>query len=160
MDIGAIVTGALGSVFAGGALGAVGALGNGVLNFYKQKQANAHELAVLESQLVNIKAMGSSEAALAALKMVGESYNADKATYQDAKGIDVYRGSVRPTITYMLTIMSCTIAGYCLYKVGIEMDTIKELADFSVRMCLNTTGVVVVWWFGGRGNSEISTRRK
>ena len=132
----------------GGTLGVVGALGSGVINLFKAKQKGQKEVEILKAKLAIAERLGSDGARI--IQSVDASYIHDKASYQDASGIDIYRGAVRPTIVYFLTFTSVGIACWAIWKVGIDYSVIKLIANTSVDKCWALTGIAVGWYFGGR----------
>lgn len=156
MALGGMIGGAVASVLSGGLLGVVGAIGTGVLDFFKTKEANKQELAVLAAQLGNIQAAGSSQAALESLKLVSASYDQDKATYIGAGWQDSVRAMIRPVLLAILVITSVYLAIWSTGKVSLEVAVISEIAKYSVFTCLDLTAMGISWYFGARGMEKIN----
>lgn len=140
------------SIFSGGALGVVGALGSGIVDMLKTKEANKQQLAVIAAQRDLALAEGVSEAKLEMIKLIGGSYENDKATYVGTKlfSVDGYRGTFRPNACYLLLGLSIWLTIRAISKVGITDETLNEVAQFAVFTCLNLTATCVSWWFGSR----------
>jgi len=160
MAIGSLLAGGIGSILSGGTLGIFGAIGTGVLDFFKTKQANKHELEMIAAQSALIEKQGNSQAALELLKLAGASYENDKATYQGAGMVDTIRGLVRPTLTAFLVAVAAIIALWAFKRVSLDSVTVDEIAKFSVEICLNLASMAVTWWFGSRGIDKIKLIRR
>lgn len=161
MAIGTTIVNALSSVFSGGLLGTIGTIGTGVLDFYKIKQKNAQDLAVMDAQLKAVQAAGQNQEVLATIKLMASSYEADKATYGEHPGlVDTVRGLTRPILTMYLVLISTILGLWAFHKVTFA-ETIMEIAKGCIEMCLFLTSVSVVWWFGDRMKEKfyIRTRR-
>ncbi len=160
MDIGTTLVNGLSSVFSGGALGTIGTIGTGILDFYKMKQQNAQDLAVRAAQLEILKVTGHNEETIAAIKALESSYDADKATYGEKPGlVDTVRGLTRPLLTMYLVLIS-TILGIWAFGRVTFAETIMEIAKGCIEMCLFLTSVAVVWWFGDRMKEKFYIRTK
>ena len=148
--------GTVGGILSGGALGVVGAVGSGVLDLLKTKEANKQELLVLAAQGENIRAAGSSEAALESLKLVAASYDQDKATYAGAGWQDSVRAMIRPVLVAVLTGMSLYLAYTSLAEEGLDPSVVSDIAKYSVFTCLDLTSMAVSWYFGSREIEKIN----
>ena len=144
------ILGTVGKVLSGGALGVVGSIGSGIINMIQTKNTNAHELAVMAANLEAAKAAGLNQVTLDSIKMMSSSYEADKASYQNASGIDVYRGSVRPTVCYFLVGMSTWLGFWAFSRVGAADTVIAEIAVMSMNTCLEMASMALAWYFGAR----------
>jgi len=158
MTIGSMITGGLTSLLSGGMLGIFGAIGTGVLDFFKVKQKNKQDLEIMDKQLEFAKAAGSNAALLETIKLMGSSYEHDKATYQNAGYVDVVRGLVRPAITLYLVAVASVIALWAFKKVGLEQVVVSEVAKYSIYSCLELAGICIVWYFGGRETRKVNGR--
>jgi len=152
MDIPAILLKGLGSVVSGGSLGVIGAIGAGIVDIYKTKETNKQALAVLAAQKELAITNGASATGLEMLKLIGGSYENDKAAYQDVKvfSVDWFRGTFRPFICWVLFGLSCWIVWTALTKVPLPEAFWGEIGIFSVMLCLNLMATCVSWWFGSR----------
>ena len=135
-----------GKFLSGGALGVVGALGGGVLNLIKAKNKGKNEVEILRAKLALLEKGGDPQV----LRNIDASYEHDKASYKDASGIDIYRGSVRPTITYYLTVVFSAVAVWAIWKVGIDPETTKWIANKSIMEGWALTGICIGYYFGSR----------
>lgn len=160
MDIlNTIISGA-GHILSGGALGAIGAIANGYLDLQKTKENNKQELAVMAANLEAAKAAGANLATIESIKLAGSSYEADKASYANASAIDIYRGSVRPTVCYFLVLMSTFIGFWAYSRVGISDPVIASIAVYSMQTCLEMASMSVSWFFGTRYMAKGSLSKK
>jgi len=140
-----IVAGA-GKFLSGGVVGVVGALGGGIINLIKAKQKGKKEVDILRAKLAILEKGGDPKL----IQNVDASYVHDKASYKDASGIDIYRGSVRPTLAYYLTAVSSGFVAWSIWKVGIDPETTKFIANKGVIECWSLTGMCIGWYFGSR----------
>ena len=153
------IGGVIGSIVSGGALGVFGAVGSGVLDYFKTKERNKQELAVIAAQKELALANANSTAVLEGLKILGSSYDHDKATYgKDTGVVDLLRGTLRPIVTYLLLGISIYLAIWASRQVTLEMDIIKEIAKYAVYTCLDLAALCISWYFGARQIDKI--RRK
>lgn len=159
MSIGGIISGGLASILSGGTLGVFGAIGSGILDYFKTKAQYKHQLDVISAQKELALVNANSQAVLETLKLVSASYEHDKATYsKDIGFVDWYRGTLRPTVTYLLLAISIFLAIWAFKMVGLETDVVKEIAKYAVYTCLDLTALCVSWYFGARQIDKI--RRK
>lgn len=158
MNIGSMVAGGVASLLSGGALGVFGAVGSGVLDYFKTKERNKQELAVISAQKDLILAQADSATLLETIKMMGASYENDKATYVGAGFVDTVRGLLRPAVTVYLVAITTGLAVWAFRRVGLEQAVVAEIAKFAVYTCLDLTGLCVAWYFGARQIDKV--RRK
>src|SRR3990167_6002525 len=106
------------SLLSGSVIGLLGSVGTGVLDFFKQKEKNKHELAMLSAQKSLVEAQGASAVSIENAKSFGQSFDVDKATYANQAGfvgwqglifnllmviVDFLRGFTRPGLTWYFT---------------------------------------------------------
>lgn len=149
----------------GSALGFIGGFIPDIIKYFKNKQDNAHELAVLELQIkaqsqahterleeINANADISESAAL---------YSSAKIEQTGVKWADallsLYNGSVRPSITYLFTGLYCTVKlaqVYSMVKIsgtGI-LDAIKYTYTENDMACLM---LCLSYYFGQRMSAKV-----
>ncbi len=125
-----------------------------VLNFFKQKRDQAHELAVMNKQLAHAKALHGQ-------KMQAIETEADvremEAVYEQASApsgvtwVDGLRGSVRPVITYVF------MATFVVVEVALVVAAVGQghgLLEAIPKVWDNQTqaifATIISFWFGGR----------
>ena len=141
----------------GGALGVFGAIGSGVLDFFKTKEANKQELAVLAARQQIAATEATSQAGLEALKLIGASYAQDAAAYTgELSWVDMLRGSLRPIVTYFLLAVSTCLAFWAFQRVVLEIGVVTEIAKYAVFTCLDLTSMCISWYFGARQIDKIN----
>lgn len=155
MILGSIL-GGVGSILSGGALGVVGAVGSGVLDYFKTKEANKQELAVLAAQKDLAITAANSQTMLESIKLMGASYEQDKAAYVGAGWQDSIRAMIRPVLVVTLTGISIYLAFTSLAEEGLDPTVISEIAKYSVYTCLDLTSMAVSWYFGSRQMEKIN----
>lgn len=148
--------GAAGSILSGGALGVVGAIGSGVLDFLKTKEANKQELAVLAAQKDLAVTTANSTTLLETIKLMSASYDQDKASYIGAGWQDSVRAMIRPILIAVLVITSIYLAIWSTAKVALEVAVISEISKYAVFTCLDLTAMGVSWYFGSRQMEKIN----
>ena len=136
-----------------------------VLGYFKQKQADAQELKMLEA-----KAKYASH--LSTLKIQELDAQAEieetKGLYKHDAGIDSgkfvngLRGSVRPVITYSFFALFATIKGVMLYSMvtmhGMDLSAgMLELWDQETQAIFSA---IIAFWFGNRAMSKARARIK
>lgn len=147
----------LSSLLAGGATGVIGASLGSVVEFFKQKQKNEHELALMQAERENMaleiqgrERVATIEAesaeAVEASKAFVASIAADRATYSDGRSallvwVDVVRGMTRPVLTTLLVMLVCVM--------WFTTDN-DQLRMQIVATVLYVTTAAVLWWFGSR----------
>lgn len=148
------------SLLGGGFLGVFGSIGSGVLNFFKQKQDHAHELAVLKQQTETAIAVGGNQITLEAYKAFQSSYESDKATYANAGIVDTIRGLVRPVVTIYLVLVASVLAGWSFSKVGIGSILTESVVEHAVKAIYDFTGMALGFYFGSRSLEKFSKIKK
>lgn len=146
------------SLFSGSLLGIFGAIGTNVLDFFKQKQKNKHELDVLEKQKEIASIAATSQTILETLKTLSTSYEADKSHYSGEKlsYVDQIRGLTRPVLTAYITIECSYLVIYSLNKVGLSTALMEKISEYSVYASFELAGICIGWWFGSRGLSKFN----
>jgi hypothetical protein len=150
------ILGIAGSIFSGGALGVVGAIGSGVLDFFKTKEANKQELAVLAAQKDLAITAANSATVLETIKLMSASYDNDKATYIGAGWQDSIRAMIRPVLVTVLTVTSIYLTWSAVGKVGMDSAVMSEIAKYGVYTCLDLCSMAVSWYFGSRQMEKIN----
>ena len=153
------------SILSGGALGFLGSIGTGILDYFKQKEQNKHELAMLGAQRALIEAQGANAVALENVKNFGLSYDSDKSTYAQASSmtgflgilanlllvlVDFLRGFTRPGMSWYLVLSSSLIGLYAFEQSGLDKVFLKGIAEQTAAGCLELSSACVLWWFGTR----------
>jgi hypothetical protein len=130
-----------------------------ILGYFKQKQANAQELSMLEA-----KSKYAQE--LSRLKIEELDAQAEieetKSLYQHDRSIDAggfvngLRGSVRPVITYLFFLMFAATKGTLIYAMAVNQNL-----DWTVAIQMawddETAAIfsaVISFWFGNRAMSK------
>ncbi len=143
----------IGNVSTGGILGIVGGIGTGLLNYFKQKQEHAFKIEEMKlgASLEQVKTAGNIALAReqgAAIAFAG-SQAADAAITGTSTWVANLRGFTRPGLTWLFVF-----ALFAIIAVSIFMpDWLAEappLLSFGVEMVVDTTGMMIAWWFGSR----------
>tara|TARA_R110000751_G_C13777492_1_gene480715 strand:+ start:2090 stop:2572 length:483 start_codon:yes stop_codon:yes gene_type:complete len=130
-----------------------------VLGFFKQKQADKHDLEMLEAKAKYADQMSKlkikeldSEAEIVETKGL---YEHDRSI--DAGGfINALRGSVRPVITYMFFIMFASVKGTMIYAM-ITNQNLDWTVAIETAWDSDTAAVfsaIISFWFGNRAMSK------
>jgi len=160
MDVMGMVTGGLTHILSGGTLGVLGAVGSGVLDFFKTKEKNKQELAIITAQKELALANKDSAVLLETIKLSAASYDNDKATYgKDVGWLDSYRGSLRPNVCYFLLAASTYLTIWAFMRVGVDNAIIAEAAKFGIYTCMDLTALAVSWYFGARQIDKMHRRK-
>mgnify|MGYP001608443843 CR=1 FL=1 len=148
--------GFLASIMSGGMLGILGSVGAGVLNFFKQRQADQHALNVLAAQKDLIIATGNNQAMLEAFKTLQGSYESDKETYINAKflSVDWFRGMQRVFVLIFLVVASTSLALWAFSKVGIGSLLTEGIAEHAIKETFRFTSMAIGYIFGSRELSK------
>lgn len=170
----------------GGVLGVVGALFKHGLEAYQERkkaeaslvllaEQNKHELAMADKQAILIELEAKNAIALADVNAqkdvdvasyaaLSSSYDADKATYSDAKtspwmiAVDAARGFIRPFLTLIFSISIMVMTAWLWIKIPEAMTgnpeflkaTFYRLIDAQIFLATSAVG----WWFAQRGMSK------
>jgi hypothetical protein len=130
-----------------------------VLGFFKQKQADKHDLEMLEAKAKYADQMSKlkikeldSEAEIAETKGL---YEHDRSI--DAGGfVNGLRGSVRPVITYMFFLMFAAVKGTMIYAM-ITNQNLDWTIAIETAWDSDTAAVfsaIISFWFGNRAMSK------
>tara|TARA_R110002020_G_scaffold102133_1_gene240104 strand:- start:689 stop:1159 length:471 start_codon:yes stop_codon:yes gene_type:complete len=130
-----------------------------VLGYFKQRQANAQELSMLEAKakyaatLSELKIQELDiEAEIAETKgLYAHDQSLDSGTF-----VNALRGSVRPVLTYLFFVMFATVKGTLLYTAvtteGINFETaVLMIWDGETQAIFSA---IVAFWFGNRAMSK------
>lgn len=150
--------GGVGSILSGGALGVVGAVGSGVLDYFKTKEANKQELAVLAAQKDLAITTANSATLLESIKLMGASYEHDKAAYVGAGWQDSVRAMIRPILVVTLTGISIYLAFTSLAEEGLDPTVISDIAKYSAYTVLNLCSLTISWYFGARQIDKVNRK--
>lgn len=145
------------SLLTGGATGLLGSLFTGVLEFFKQRQKNEHDLALMmeERKTLELEIQGRERVAVIEgetaqqiedSRLLAASIRSDKATYSDGTSnwlvvVDVVRGLTRPVLTAFL--------GVFMMVLWFSTDDAK-LQDQITSTVLYIATTCYFWWFGTR----------
>jgi hypothetical protein len=130
-----------------------------VLGYFKQKQANEQELAMLEAKAnyadklseLKLKEL-DAEADIAEAK----SIYAHDANLDSGNFVNALRGSVRPVITYAFFILFSTVKGVTLYTM-VATDGMDLTAGMLAVWDEETQAIfsaIIAFWFGNRAMSK------
>ena len=130
-----------------------------VLGFFKQKQANAQELAIIEAKAKYAEQLSTLKIQeLDAQDEIEETYGRyahDRST--DAGGfVNALRGSVRPVLTYLFFIAFASVKGVLVYAMisnqNIDWVTAVQLAWDDETQAIFSA--IIAFWFGNRAMSK------
>lgn len=130
-----------------------------ILGYFKQRQANAQELSMLEAKAKY--AMTLSELKVQELDIEAEIAET-KGLYAHDQSLDsgtfvnALRGSVRPVLTYLFFIMFATVKGTLLYTAvttdGVNFETaVLMIWDNETQAIFSA---IIAFWFGNRAMSK------
>ena len=130
-----------------------------ILGYFKQKQANKQELAMLQAKAKYAEQLSTLKIAeLDAQAEIEET----KGLYAHDSGIDAggfvnsLRGSVRPVLTYAFFLLFCTIKGVTLY-VMVNTDGAELSAGMLAIWDPETQAIfsaIIAFWFRNRAMSK------
>ena len=140
-----------------------------ILGYFKQKQANAQELAMLQAKAQYAEQLSTLKIKeLDAQAEIAETeglYEHDRSL--DAGGfVNALRGSVRPVITYAFFCLFATIKGVTLYTmVNVEgADLSASLSSIWDSETQAIFSAIIAFWFGNRAMSKarayVSSKKK
>ena len=135
------------SLLSGGGLAIVPHLLDMSLDFFKQRQANAHEIVVLGLQIQQQKELGVQRleevkiTAQSAFDVAQESRLAASAQPTGVKWVDALTASMRPAITILV------VANYVAYKWNHGM----VWGEDDMGMVIT----ILIYWFGDRSLSKM-----
>ena len=149
----------------GSALGFIGGFIPEILKFFKQKQENKHEIAILKLQMQAQSQLHTerleeinAEADISESKALYESAKIEKTGVGWADAVlGLYNGTVRPTITYLFTGLYCTMKLAQIYSmVNVSgtsfLDAVKYTYTETDMGCLM---LVLSYWFGQRMATKV-----
>jgi len=180
MDIGTLIP-ALTSAASGGLFGILGATVKVFAEYKERANARAHELemraldqqemtlehelhmkeieaqanrdiAIAQQNRMATEATAAAEVETAELALTAESYKNDRATYGGGF-VDVYRGIVRPTITFYFAILMTLITWQLLsLNNGAWVDPAQanQMLKDIINAIIFLTTTAITWWFGTR----------
>ena len=130
-----------------------------IIGFFKQKQADQHDLEMLEAKAKYVDQMSKlkiqeldSQAEIAETKGL---YEHDRSI--DAGGfVNGLRGSVRPVITYLFFLMFASVKGTMIYAMITNQNLDWTLA-IETAWDSDTAAVfsaILAFWFGNRAMSK------
>ena len=130
-----------------------------VLGYFKQKQANAQDLLMMEAKAKYASRL--SELKLQELDIEAE-ITETKGLYEHDQSLDSgafvngLRGSVRPVLTYLFFLVFATVKGTLLYT-AVQDENI----NFETAVLMIWDGetqaifaAIIAFWFGNRGMSK------
>ncbi len=131
-----------------------------VIGIFKQKQADSHQLKMLEAKAKYADQMSKLKVAeLDAQAEIEET----KGLYEHDKSIDAggfingLRGSVRPVLTYMFVLAYLSTKGAMIYAM-IAVQDLDWTAAIDMAWREETDGVIfsaiISFWFGNRAMSK------
>ena len=134
-----------------------------VIGIFKQKQADAHQIKMLEAKAKYADKL--SELKIQELDAQAE-IEETKGLYAHDSGIDAggfvngLRGSVRPVITYAFFILFCTIKGVTLYAMVTTSGMDLSAGMLAIWDPENQAifSAIVAFWFGNRAMSKARAR--
>lgn len=149
----------------GSALGFIGGFIPEILKYFKSKQDNKHELDILKLQMQAQAQLHTerleeinAEADISESKALYESARIEKSGVKWADAIlNLYNGSVRPTITYLFTGLYCTVKLAQVWSMvhgsGVSfLDAVKytytEVDMSCLMLCLS-------YYFGQRMSAKV-----
>jgi len=135
-----------------------------ILGYFKQRQANEQELALLEA-----KAKYAEKLSELKLKELDAQADIAEATsiYQHDQSLDsgsvvnALRGSVRPVITYAFFLMFATVKGVTLYAMigtkGMDLSAgVLAIWDEETQAIFSA---IIAFWFGNRAMSKARAKK-
>ena len=130
-----------------------------VLGFFKQKQANAQELAIIEAKAKYAEQLSTLKIqeldAQAEIEETKGLYAHDRSI---AAGgfVNALRGSVRPVLTYLFFIAFASVKGVLVYAMishqNIDWVTAVQLAWDDETQAIFSA--IIAFWFGNRAMSK------
>lgn len=160
--LGTILSGA-GHIFSGGILGGLFSIGQGVIDHLTKKKEMEKEIAAINAQKELAIAKANGDALLETLKMQNAAFSASyehdtKVMGKDVSWMDSYRGTLRPNMCYLLFFTAAGITSYSIWKVGFDPIVLHECARYGLYTCMDSTAMVIGWYFGSRQMEKIKRR--
>lgn len=134
-----------------------------ILGYFKQKQANQQELAMLEAKAKYAEKLSElkvKELDAQADIVESQSIYSHDSNLDSGKFVNALRGSVRPIITYAFFILFATVKGVSLYTmVGREgVDLAAGLLAVWDSETQAIFSAIIAFWFGNRAMSKARAR--
>jgi hypothetical protein len=149
----------------GSLIGFVGGFIPDILKYFKQKQDNAHELDVLKLQMEAQKQLHTerleeinAEADISESKALYESSKMEKTGVGWVDAIlNLYNGSVRPTITYLFTGLYCTVKLAQVYSMvhGSGTGWLDAVKYTYTEMDMSCLMLCLSYYFGQRMSAKV-----
>lgn len=163
MNLSDIILGASG----GGALGLLGGVATGVLNFFQKKQDNAFALQMKREDRETAKLLGDLKQAeiagdLAKVREQGagdaftESQRAGNRDSTSYKFVNALRDGTRPALTWYFTLLTTYIVVASSMGWLVVENLTDPLLQYAVVMVINTTSMMIAWWFGQRQIDKVT----
>ena len=128
----------------------------GVLDFFKQKQADKHELAMMAEQRETTLAVGAQklqmvQVAADSAEIVASHKEQASSVRKAGKFIAGLSASVRPVVTYLFVLefllINSSIAYLTLTQAGFTIEALQSILDDRFFTLLAT---MISFWFGNR----------
>ncbi len=145
----------LATIFGGPALGLLGSLGTGVLQFMGKKGDRVHEIALLTLQGEQRSADQENELLIAqadaAAKSVSSSMRHDMAlAKRESRWVTNIKALTRPLLTWALVM----IVAAMFFK-NVQVADLTPIREQIVVAVLFLMEVAVTWWFGDRARVAV-----
>jgi len=130
-----------------------------ILGFFKQKQANAQELAIIEAKAKYAEQLSTLKIqeldAQAEIEETKDLYAHDRSI--DAGGfVNALRGSVRPVLTYLFFVAFASVKGVLIYAMvsnqSVDWVTAVQFAWDDETQAIFSA--IIAFWFGNRAMSK------
>jgi len=165
------------SLASGGITGILGSLVTGVMGYFKQKELNAHSIALKELDLKAISMQIESKKEIAEIQKDGLVTTAELGVMKQSMQsqdmvstektrnnlfyapffifIDLVRSSIRPALTIYLIILTTFIYHDLQLvidnsKLPFTQEEASGLITYIIQSLIYLTTTVVLWWFGTR----------
>lgn len=151
----------IGNISTGGALGIIGALGSGVLNYFQTKQEHGFKIEEMKlgSSLKQVETAG--QLAIAREDNAGKAFTASQTADASISGTSPWvanlRGATRPLLTWVFTFASFAIVAATLFFPQ-WLVSAPPMLTVGIGMVLDMTGMMISWWFGSRQIEKHMTR--
>ena len=134
-----------------------------ILGYFKQRQANQQQLAMLEAKAKYAQSL--SELKLKELDAQAEIQET-KSLYEHDRSVDAgpfvkaLRGSVRPVLTYLFFITFASVKGVLLYSALQKPDMNFETAALMIWDSETQAifSAIIAFWFGNRAMGKARAR--
>jgi len=136
-----------------------------VLNFFKQKQANSHEIKLLESKAKHAEVLSRLKLdeldAKADIEETKGLYAHDTALAQNGGWVVGLQASVRPMITYAFMVAFLGVKGTMIYALIFNQD-VDWASALQMAWDPETQAVwsaIISFWFGSRAMQKFRPRQ-